>query len=106
MDQAKVNEAQPSPANERFPSVKAEKKLPREVLYDIASFLRRAAKPYYYEIVGDWKTFDVVLYISALSPDGTHIVKFERREKSVNPLAEAELKRIAESIGATPGRWC
>jgi hypothetical protein len=97
--------AQPSSANERSEFVKAAR-LPKEIVFDIPSFLHKAKKPYHYEIVGDWKTFDLVLYISALSPNGKHFVKFEKRERSTNPFAEDELKKIAESIGATPGRWC
>jgi hypothetical protein len=98
-------EPKPLPASAGFQTVKAEKKLPREILFSIDAFQSRAKKPYYYEIVGDWKSFDVVLYISALSPDGGHLVKFEKHIIPV-PDAREQLTKIAESIGATPGRWC
>jgi hypothetical protein len=98
-------EPKPLPASAGFQTIKAERKLPREILFDLPSFQSRARKPYYYEIVGDRKSFDVVLYISALSPDGGHLVKFEKHELPTED-AEQKLRGIAESIGATPGRWC
>jgi len=82
----------------------------KETFFDLGQFMGKADQnTIHYEIVDNDRSKDhcSVLYLSAISKDGSHIVKFEKAVRPT-PTSHDDLEKIAKGINikAIAGKWC